>query len=266
MNDKHLIGALLTLVVASTACVEEEVAEDTQDATETIGVQLKSSEGLKAKIRLLDGVQSSTKNQRFIKVTMERGNKKFDFFCGLSGELQLETRSAFVSCTEGTTEISNTKSEKLTFDIALNDAEGERLFQIGNYRYSGGARHREVDALMNPDGDLDDAWLSLSVEKRSSTVTRDVFKLSDRIQTAIDTYLNGAIFETPDGPTVFSIAESATYSLSNTMEISVHYVGEGIDEELELSVLKTPGKLSSGILSQKDLEMRIEQDLPLSSD
>lgn len=257
-----LVGAFLAVAVVSCG-VEDN--DDSQDATANNGVKLESSDGLQATIRMLDGTKAATKNQRFIKTTLQGAGKKVDFWCDLGGHVAPGESVSKLSCTKGVGTVSGDDNEAITFDIAFKHAD--KTAQIVNYEYVGdGTFLGDEDEAINPGGSLTGKAVDLAIQKRM-TLSRDVFKLADRLAAATEAFVNGPSLVADGVPEVVRPAIFADYSLSSTMELTTNFALAEFRQftaaGAPVSVLKTKGKPSSGLLTEAAIESRLESALPL---
>lgn len=250
------------LLVAGCASSSEPSAEGTQDFSSRGGITLeaKSDPELRISLMMLDGVQSHTKNLRFVKATVFRGETNFGAFCSLRGELEKADERAIVSCSMDVATVSDDDNEGLSFDLVLATKEGKETVTLEHVSLAGDGTFLGDEAKIL--GHEDEAPLALET-REGDDLDKNVFALSRVLAGAVRPVLGTKVKSEEADALV--VVKSASYSLETNMtmttSLDLGQTGQLHETVAPISVLREEGNLAKGVLDTQGLAARLEASL-----
>jgi hypothetical protein len=259
MRSALLVG-LLALVACQSSSPEGTAEEDFVSRG---GATLRSvaDPDLRVSLLMLDGVQPSTRHRRFLKAVVFRGDKSFDAFCTLRGEVSEDRERAIVGCGIEVSTVSGDDDESLGFDFVLTRAAGTEMLTLENVFYSGDGTFLGTEAEIIGHEGAGPVTLTKreasNVEKNPLALGRvllDAFKplLADRMfseEVASEVDIKAASFRVDAEMTA-----SASFRLGLTGQLSEFVAGQ--------SVLSEPGNLASGTAPANVITARVKEAFP----
>jgi hypothetical protein len=263
---------LVLLAFGASACAgEDDVGRDVAFNTAHKGAKLLAQDGLVITARMFDGSQESTKNKRFTRVTLVRGETDKGYWCDSHTRLGAEQHGRVrIRCGTYVETVSNDDDEAFSFDlIGEGDGAGSLSFRLDNISYTGDgtflADHvehlvGEVDDWSGISWDLEDTTIALSADKRGDAKT-DPFTLASEVSATLGSFIGGKVYydDVEDKLTVralsFDIAHDMTVGVYATLSKSGSI---GVSTPQRVSLLSNAGELASGYASATTLLGRID--------
>ncbi len=246
---------------------------DPQDSSEAdlisgngVAFAAAADSALKVNVKVADGLKPSTKNKRFIRLTVARGSKSFGMWCTAHGQIGALGPAERIQCDEGTTTVSNDDDE--SFSMTLAHKGGAYAIESVDYVGDGtffGNRMRILQPGWEFSGGTPDPLenVALKVTKGEHTEA-DPFAMTVDVGARLHDLLGMMVSndETSDLP-----VQSITFNLSNKMEtdVSLLLMKKGtirVNATKRVSVLRTAGDLASGYASTTEMKQRVSAKLP----
>jgi len=237
---------------------EGDVAED---LTKGGGIVFSKSgdSALQISIKVADGLKPSTKNERFVRLTVARGGKSFGMWCAGEGSIGAAGEVQKISCGDGVATVSNDDDE--SFAITFEKKDGAYEMRVD---YTGdGTFYGDDMRIVQPgwawQGGAPPPLEHIGLDpKKGEGSSSDPFAMVADLGSRLSGLLGKDIKNSETRPLP---AQSLSFSLSNTMEVETTFnlsrTGAVSGYAKAASVLKTPGDLSSGLASASTIVSRV---------
>jgi hypothetical protein len=245
MKTQLLLALALTVVGCAAPTSDSE--ETSEDLVTGAGVTFsaRGDAALKINLKVADGIQPKTKNKRFIRATVTRDKQSFGMWCTVGGQVGVSSK---IDCSDYAATVSNDDDESfsMTFvkkgaDYALSvDYSGDGTF-YGDRVELLGARELDLDV------------------SRGAKSSADPFVMASDLDSRLAALIGVTV---PNHETRPLPVQSISFDLTNEMDLSLTLslskTGRVTASPAKnVSVLKTPGDLSSGLASATALKSRI---------
>lgn len=233
---------------------------------------------VKLTLELKDGVTKKTKNKRFTKVRVSRpsrrGEKSFEAWCSLSGEVSLDKQESSVGCGLYEDTVSNDDDESLGFSVLqrrnVGVREPEFVFTGLSYMGDGTIFDDELKVLFGNNYDLEQIRYADSTDVAlegtlENTPEQSPFVLLALVGDSLKGLLGRLVYSDDLEATVK--VKAVEFSVSEKMNLGLTLrVGRDADHGVSVgsrpSLLKDPKDLSKGLTSSETILERAIKTLP----
>ena len=244
---------------AAPADESEDAVVDSEELVKGPGITLASADGaLTINVKVADGAQEKTKNQRFVRVTATRGAKSFAMWCGGAGSLGA-TVSQTIVCEDYVRTVSDDDNE--SFELRITKKDGAYTFSAAD----GGDGTFFGDKMQV----LDPSWRWMCgappeiygtlVAKSGAGTSSDGFKMVADVATRLEAVLGAEVKNRETRPLAVTTLE---FGVNNEMEVwtvmRLSKTGSITVRPMDkVSALRTPGSLKSGLASAATMKTRV---------
>lgn len=267
MKRKLWISCLFLAIGTGCGPTDDEDAVDQAEealASRPIVLRSADSKPLTIKVNVFDGVKEKTKNNRYIKVSAERGGESFDSFCDLRGDIDGGGAWTAIECETGVRTVSDDDNESLRFQIRKrqNAFELAEVFYAGDYTFLG----KEANVLLNGEPDGAHRVVALTAQGALPTsIDKNPFVLGDRVHAALRGTVGESFYLANLGVSP-KIKSPSFWRVASDMTLHPSFaLGNGDRHEYLLesvSLLSRPGVLASGVATEATLASRVKRALP----
>lgn len=237
----------------------EDAVVDSEELVKGPGITLASSDGkLTINVKVADGAQEKTKNQRFVRVTATRGAKSFAMWCGGMGSLGA-TESQTISCYDYVRTVSDDDNE--SFDLNITKKDGKYTFTAadGGDGTFFGDKMQVLDPSWRWMGGAPPSIEGELVAKSGAGTSSDGFEMVADVAARLEGVLGAEVKNTQTRPLAVSTLE---FGVSNEMEVwTVMRLSKTgsvtVRPTDKVSALRTPGSLKSGLASAATMKERV---------
>lgn len=213
---------------------------------------------LKITVQELRGVQESTKNNLYVKVTVERGTKNFSLFCSRRGSVKWLGSVNEIDCFDRAQTVSGDDDESFEFSITMEtNADDEVSTNVEKIRYDGdgtflGEKTEILTGMKWNDRRIGKLLIGLypvhitpiAAFKQGETAIAALKELAGRPLTVP---VRNADLQVPIESFTFEIRSDMTLDLGVALDTAeFQNVEVKTPANIELSLLKSAGKLNSG--------------------
>lgn len=262
----HRTTLALLIVLSPLACDGgSDHDRDASFSTTFRGARLVDASGdLIVTVQSFDGVQQNTKNQRFTRVTIARGDDEKGYWCGRKGLVTGTSQTVRLTCGDYAATVSNDDDEAFSFEVVMRDEDGgttygvEAIDYVGDGTFFGDDVERLVGQVTNWSWpSFDD--IPLDADKRD-TLTRDPFTMMTTTLDKLTGLFGTELYSEWDEET-FKVRR-ISIDVDNDSEFGLNAANMGGDVSAtmpeRLSLLRYPGKLGGGYVNGDELIQRVQ--------